>query len=452
MKPRLCLTVGFLMMGYAGVHAQDLEYVGSALWKELRDVKVVGSYAYCTAANGLIIFEAPDSAAPAPTGQYYTTAGARGLDVADTHAYVCTDSAGLMVFEIGDANAPVLLGSCEVEGAALAVAVADTLAYMVGPSPGVVVVDVSNPAHPEMIGQCTGLGSSSDLCVAGSLLCAVDPMLGLRIVDIADPRAPSLRGTCGITGRPRGVVVIDTCAYLAADSGLYVVNIRNSMNPTLITHLATPHPAMGICAAERSVLVCTGRDLMIYDVSNPLSPQLTGSCAYSGDSWEVRSRVSLRGEYVCVTASNAGLYVIRVSDAQHPILTSCYDTHGSVRDVTLSDSLACTVDGYHLYVLDMSHPESPEVLGRCNILGGTEFVVQGDYAYVSGTYDRLQIFDISDPRHPVIVSTCPDGGYALSVTDSALFLIGNYNMAIIDISDPYHPVSAGEYYAQYDAL
>jgi hypothetical protein len=153
-----------------------------------------------------------------------------------------------------------------------------------------------------------------------------------------------------------------------------------------------------------------------------------------------------------VSASYGGLYVIQVSDPQHPILTSRYDTGGWVSDVVTTDSLAFSVDGCHLYALDASHPESPEIIGSCNLLGGHELTVRGHYAFVSGEYGPVQIFDMLDPYDPVMTGTCATGGYALSATDSALFVIRNYTMVIIDVSDPYHPFSTGEYYAQYDAL
>jgi len=46
---------------------------GSTLWKGINDVKVVGSYAYCAFANGLVVLDVTDPASPAFASRHRPT-------------------------------------------------------------------------------------------------------------------------------------------------------------------------------------------------------------------------------------------------------------------------------------------------------------------------------------------------------------------------------------------
>ena len=63
--------------------ANDITYVSSILWTEVKDVQIVGNYAYCAFANGLVILDISDPATPTFVSKLYFKEAAEGLFAKD---------------------------------------------------------------------------------------------------------------------------------------------------------------------------------------------------------------------------------------------------------------------------------------------------------------------------------------------------------------------------------
>lgn len=94
----------------------------------------------------------------------------------------------------------------------------------------------------------------------------------------------------------------------------------------------------------------------------------------------------------------------------------------------------------NLYVLDITQPETPRLLGKLSGLGTTrQITVRDDLAYITARQDGLWIVDISDSARPVLVSHYDSVEMATGIWVSGkLAYIAErcYGIETVDISNP----------------
>ncbi len=122
---------------------------------------------------------------------------------------------------------------------------------------------------------------------------------------------------------------------------------------------------------------------------------------------------------------------------------------GPVNALAAGDGLVVAAIGSSVHVIDVSRPESPEVVGRHDFdqpaLG---VVVDGRLAYVANSHDGLRRLDLSDPAAPALTGTAPTRGQAVGVAGSGRYLFTSDNSIGFDIVDAAgEPTRAGEYLA-----
>ncbi len=122
---------------------------------------------------------------------------------------------------------------------------------------------------------------------------------------------------------------------------------------------------------------------------------------------------------------------------------------GPVTALAAGDGLVVAAIGSSVHVIDVSRPESPEVVGRHDFdqpaLG---VVVDGRLAYVANSHDGLRRLDLSDPAAPALTGTSPTRGQAVGVAGAGRHLFTSDNSIGFDIVDVAgDPTRAGEYLA-----
>ncbi|MDD5547503.1 MAG: hypothetical protein PHN74_01190 [Candidatus Pacebacteria bacterium] len=104
-------------------------------------------------------------------------------------------------------------------------------------------------------------------------------------------------------------------------------------------------------------------------------------------------------------------------------------------------------DSSVLQVIDISNPASPEIISSTNLGAiSLDIAVQGKYAYITGP--DLKVFDISNPKAPVNISTLGIVGDKIYVQGKYAYVATNVNygaqtLKIVDISNPFVLTTAG---------
>jgi len=251
---------------------------------------------------------------------------------------------------------------------------------------------------------------------------------GVFIFDISIPQSPFLAAfyNPGSSGQFKDVVVLSGIGYFASDNGggLHIVDLSDPTNPTLIRRFTA---ADGGYNSIHDLFYSNGllyeadsrtRTVKVIDVSDPAAP------------FFVRDIVATDPRFIHdITVINNRLY------------TAGWGGKTDIYDVTNIRTQPPTLLG----VIDSgtnSHSNWPTEDGR--YLVSCREIANGD----------VRIFDISDPAHPVLVSTinaATIGVEAMTPHDPRvmgnLLFISWYQagVQVFDIGDPTNPVYLGGY-------
>ena len=303
-------------------------------------------------------------------------------------------------------------------------------------------------------------GSALGLAVDdGRAYVAADYEGGLRVVDVVTPSAPAELGSSTAYGKAYDVVVVGDHAYLAFWNGLEIFDVGDPAGPTPTGACWTPDWCCGVeVVGSYAYLPCDTANFRAIDVSDPSNPFEVGSVWAGGRCWGV----DVVGDHAYV-ATNGGLGIVDVQDPSNMSLVTVLPLDGWCGQVSVVGDLAYVTGGGTfyggervLYVVGVTDPASPQLLGRCelpDVPGG--LVVDGTTVYVADGGQGVQVVDASDPAAPVVIRTfftpgrandvALDGGYlyvadtsgGLAVIDSAALPMGeaSYSYEIDQASD-----------------
>ncbi len=171
----------------------------------------------------------------------------------------------------------------------------------------------------------------------------------------------------------------------------------------------------------------------------------TTGCVEKTGSWSFGVSYAVDGEgNLAVVASGAILWVVDLSDPDTPLIVGQVSLPDTIRDVILSGTMAYVADDRGgLQIVNLSNPASPFVEGfYSDSVDARGLELVGNVVYVAGCWSGFWVMDVSNPAVPVLLgqiftSTCTagvavDGTYAYLASNDA-------GLGVIDVSDPYNP-------------
>jgi hypothetical protein len=248
-----------------------------------------------------------------------------------------------------------------------------------------------------------------DLQMVDSLAFLSSGYSGLRIMDLSDPVNPVEIGRSPWSPWNYliniGVYVKDSLVYLTYGNEGRVLDVSDPTHPTEIHHWYLEYTPI-IIYVNGDLAVGLDQETFLHpsliDVSNWNNIQVTSNLLYANSSWPV----GMVDNYLCLAGNGVELYDI--SDPWNPVVVgSLYDTASYWWSAKLLDG----------------------------------------YVYISTVWDGVYIYDVSNPLNPTHVASCDSGVcYGITITNSQLFVIkSNWGIDIWDISDPIHPVFTDTY-------
>jgi hypothetical protein len=380
-----------------------------------------------------------------------------GVAVSNGYAYVAQREQCLQVVDVRNPLRPLLLGSVNTPWHAQDVAVEGSYAYVAGAG-GLQIVDISNPMEPRVVGQA-GIWDGRDV-VVGDGLAYVASWDGLTVLDIREPANPQVLGGVGCEGC-YGVTLSGHYAYVVGYCGLLVLDVADPGAPRVAAQVSTVGVPLGVAVSGH--LACVAEEASpgafeVFDITNPESPRKLGSTIpVNGSGWGVA--ISGTHAYVAATSGyvepGGSLIVIDLEDPENARIVGGAFA-GYAEDVAMEGGYAFVADELgRLHVIDISHPESPPVLGSTATADwATQVAISGRYGYVA-EYDwpdqcgHLQVVDLEDPRNPQIVGTvltpqmavdvAVSGHYAYVADVSVYGWGGDPGIRVVDVTDPAEP-------------
>ncbi|MCB1163030.1 hypothetical protein KDL67_10125, partial [bacterium] len=245
-----------------------------------------GRTAYlASGADDLVIVDLTDIESPATLSQTALPGEARDLVLQDGLIYVAAFDGGLQIVNVADPASPWLVGGLTLSDEAIAVALGEGVAFLALQNGVVVAVDVSDPGLPQLLGSTTEAHYTQDVALAGNILyCAAS--LNCWYLDVSNPSAMHVAGysEMGWGGAHRveivGDLMIRAKAYNWDDlfgGGVGVYDISDPVAPQLLGSKSLGYSDGYDLAVSGSTLYVAAYGLVAIDFSDPTNLRLTGS-------------------------------------------------------------------------------------------------------------------------------------------------------------------------------
>lgn len=192
--------------------------------------------------------------------------------------------------------------------------------------------------------------------------------LGLWIFNISDLINPTLIDTFNTPGHLLDFFIKDTLLYAADRDSLLIFNIADPANVHIIGTISVPEDVYDVFVdsiyaylACRSTFGTNGR-MKIVNVSNPTNPELLGEELFNGDG----RAIFVANDYVYVAAEDwwfskkkrngradveGGVRIFKPEDPYNPTFMCGYDTPGNPHELHVQSDLIFVADYDSLQIL-----------------------------------------------------------------------------------------------------
>ena len=354
--------------------------------------------------------------------------------------YVCVGNGTCMeVLDVTNPDDPIKVGFVLTESIVTDIHISANYAYIANWSNGLRIIDLTIPQNPQESGYYNFDGQCWAVYVYGDYAYVGNDTSGMRIVDISTPSSPELVGTFNPPGNVtiEHIQVIDSLAYAASSSGLYIVNISDPETPTPVSFIPG-YGSYGVYVKNNiAYLPEFWYGLHMIDISDPYLPIDVGYFGTPGSA----SYCEVSGDYGFVTQESMGIYVIDLSNPTSPDSVVILDTEDSYAFNIKDDYLYLGASSVGFKVIDISNPTSTYERGLYNTGGYLNDVVASDDIIYSTQYQRgISVIDNSNPGNPTeIVNIDMENAQYVYCEDDYLYVLDNGDLRILDISNPASP-------------
>lgn len=265
-----------------------------------------------------------------------------------------------------------------------------------------------------------------------------------EILNISNPLNITLVGSTTVgSSAIYDIYVSGNYAYLATnDAEFTVVDISDKSSPTVADTLDLAQPNDGYAVFKSGNYAFLGRDATAagqgefysIDVTDPTNVAISDSLEYGADV----NAVFVSGNYAYLATDGNELEVVDVSDPTNLVSVANYNTPTNFNgeDVFVLGNYAYLLTsndggGPEFFVIDISNPLSPSLLGSTNIGGNANGVwVVGDYAFIANESPptEFQVIDVSDKNNPTTYGTT-------AINKASYDVVINGNYAYLAVAD-----------------
>lgn len=228
---------------------------------------------------------------------------------------------------------------------------------------------------------------------------------------------------------------VDGNYVYAADHDLVIWDVSDPSSPQEVKVVTLPDGAGAVAVGSGRAYVA-GATLSIVDVSDPPNASLVGSLSIAATAI-----LPIDADYLYVVTNGPFLHVVDVSNPASPqdLSTLAMPSGSIMRNAVREGNLVVLSSGD---IVDASSPASPTVVGY---LGRYTYGIdiQGSYVYGGLSTGGVDIWDIIDPTAPVLVGH--SGLYAerVSVSGDYAYALDSQGFRVLNVSDVTSPRQVG---------
>jgi len=330
------------------------------------DIAVRSNFAYVATSGGLDIIDISTPTHPHRTGRISRYIFAARLIVSGDYVYIGNDGPIIDVIDVSDPVRPVLFDPYHAFGFGhiMDIALFDNCLFVAASNSRMIeIIDISDPTHMTRVGSFEMNDWMSTLHVSENYLFVGTYLTPhFHILDISSPVDPVKTASLTLMYYPTDIEVSGDHAYMSTESsGFSIVDISNILHPFELSHTAGRQilTSYDMAVSGEHVYLAWNIGLWVLTVSSPQYPEEV--CFFPTGWYAWRTEVS--GKYAYVADGLAGLWILDVSTLDNPTEEANFPTATSARDVVVVDSRFYLMEGYNLWIGDVSDPKNPETVG-----------------------------------------------------------------------------------------
>lgn len=373
---------------------------------------IVGNYAYLASfQNGLTIVNITDPYYTAIDGQCECGSYA-DVSVINGHAIVINNGATMDIWNVSNPENIVQEGSFNPNTYLRRVFASGSTAYLMLEYAfhSVLGIDISQPAAPVAIDSFGTVGDCQKIARSGTNILLADRIFGMRTLDFSDPEHVVELDQAPIpVSSVYDLKVRDTIAYLAEFNYVHLFDIRDPLNPELISSLRN---------------FCYSPTVAVY------------------------------GNYIYTYRNIDGIVCgyLKTFNCQNPEAPVCVDSaymnNPAMRLSVVNDLLFVYQGNVGLLVYSLTNPESPQLLGTYPSSWGhyiKDYCVVANIAYLCLYEEYIKVVDFSDPAQPAEVGEIQEYAQHISSHGATLAIATEQGLKMLDVSNYQNPVVTGYY-------
>jgi hypothetical protein len=408
------------------------------------DVVVSGEYAYVACGEyGLQVIDISNVTDPVIIGNLDTPGETQKIFIEGDLAYLADGDGGLRIVDIEDPEFPVELGTLTAETETVDVYVQGIYAYIADYYEGLRIINVADPTAPVQVGSyfaqfCNAIDVHGDIAY-------LNWNFILHILDVSNPTIPYAIGYALLPYRPRDITISNGLAFHACfNTGVTILDVTIPSAPFEVGQFGGNNCADEVEVSGSYAFVDAYRSFLVFDISLPFYPQEIASIHFGS----IRG-LTLGGDFIYLIQERT-LHAIDVCDPYNPETVSSQDVSGSCTDIIARDGylyMVSTAGG--LQVFDLSDPGSPALAGSYEFYNTHNITLDDQIAYITAD-EILWVIDITVPETPELITTYDIGvdGYEMDVYADVLYLAcDDEELKLIDVSDPGTPFEVDSYIA-----
>jgi hypothetical protein len=304
---------------------------------------------------------------------------------------------------------------------------------------GMQSIDISNPNQPKIIHSVENGISARNMLVKGNIIFLPLDSKGLKIFNIDHSGNIVTAKVYKTQGYSNGVTVKNKTAYLAQyGEGISILDITDQADIKWIKSI----PLNDVTSVKilDKYLICSNEGLQIFDISSRFNPV---EISYF-DLNTTTHGMKVSGNTVYLASGSKGLTIFNISDVNNIKKVGEYNTPGNAWDVDVKDNRAFIADlSEGLRIINITDPANPFEIASTKILKPLYSVsLAGNYAYVGSANFGVRVLDVLNPEMIPIVKYLNSGrGYNTLINENFAYISGGYEgMFVYDITDPGDPV------------
>ncbi|HTX17961.1 MAG TPA: T9SS type A sorting domain-containing protein [Bacteroidota bacterium] len=423
-------------------------------------IVVVDSVIYATSGEGPGV-ETFDISNPLSPIRLSNIFGARGhLALRGQYLYLAASSLNeLLIYDITNRSGPRYVGGTYLNSQPGSIMVRDSMVYVWEGHAGFEAVDVADTSNVFVIAQMPYIYSfpkdqeigpaSGDF--SGSVACIASGN-GVWMMDVS--KMPVLKPISFFHtgGYTELTMTIDSShhAFLAEMyGGLQILDISDPSSPSALGYYNPSEAVRDVAVANNIAYLMCDSDLVVLDVSNVLTPKVTGRVMF-GDTindsnpYLVFGRMKVVGSTAYVARNSETLYAIDVSDSSSPAITTVVKMSSVPTDIAKRGNYLYVADAEAgIQVFNVSTPREPRESGAINldVIGGLCVNDKNLFAFTDSGFSEFKFLDSLNLQY---IGSCKlpypyEWTSQIEIANAFAYSCYNAYLATANVADPTGP-------------